>query len=409
MRRRPLNSPAKRAAYLAGELAQPTIEHLTSPTKQLPKKSGGVSISQGNKVAVINLGRPGKQKPPHAPAPAPASTPQPDFHTDLSQMAHSGGGGVRKRAKQYEKWASIMPQLVDAYLALLRETESLHNTANLCLGPGSTCGCHKRVLHLTVIRFTGASGLSPIQSPANRNAALEEAVVNTCRCPGATAPEQLIRAGLFPCSPTNPTLAVDINLLSFFRELFLHIAPNNTALCKTIESFLAFRGYQLELGQRLRIRFGNAYTWYTSLYYSARKRVDDAVSEPEPELPQSISPPTPSPEPTMSPNKSASKPKTGSKRARCESVDDEDDEPQPGPKNPFPEPPPRTQPSAYLRERCPACFEGLERDATQVFDVSVCIDACFTQKIQALFGRNFDPARVHAYSVFIERELARRL
>ncbi|KAF7322194.1 hypothetical protein MKEN_00743900 [Mycena kentingensis (nom. inval.)] len=389
MRRRPLNSPAKRAAYLAGELAQPTIEHLTSPTKQLPKKSGGVSISKGNKVAVINLGRPGKQKPPHAPAPAPASTPQPDFHTDFSQMAHSGGGGVRKRAKQYEKWASIMPQLVDAYLALLRETESLHNTANLCLGPGSTCGCHKRVLHLTVIRL-----------------ALEEVAVNICGCPGAGAAEQLIRAGLFPCSPTNPTLAVDINVLSFFHELFLHIAPNNTALCKTIENFLAFRGYKLELGQRLRIRFGNAYTWYTSLYYEARKRVDATLSLPEPELPDLVAPP-PHPEPSASPNKSPSKPKTGSKRARCESVDDEDDEPPPAPQNPFPEPPPRTEPSAYLRQRCPACFEGLERDATQVFDVSVCIDACFTQKIQALFGRNFDPARVHAYSVFIERELAR--
>ncbi|KAF7314817.1 hypothetical protein MKEN_00956100 [Mycena kentingensis (nom. inval.)] len=368
---RVLNSPEKRAAYLAGQLARPTIEHLTSPTKQLPKKSGGVSVSQGQRVTIINTQRPGKQKPP-PPAPALPPFSQPDFHTDFSQMGGSGGGGVRKRAKQYEKWGTIMPQLVDAYLALLRET--------------------------------GRVAFSLIfVSPANRSLALEEVVVNVCGCPGASAAEQLIRAGLFPCSPTNPTLAVDINILSFFRELFLHIAPNNTALCKTIESFLAFRGYQLEFGQRLRIRFGNAYTWYTSLYYSARKRVDDAVSEPEPELPDFISPPAPSPEPATSP----SKPKTGSKRARCESVDDEGDEPPPAPKNPFPDPPPRTAPSAYLRQRCPACFEGLERDATQVFDVSVCIDACFTQKIQALFGRNFDPARVHAYSVFIERELAR--
>ncbi|KAF7305113.1 hypothetical protein MKEN_01226500 [Mycena kentingensis (nom. inval.)] len=376
---RPLASPSKLAAYRAGVLPQPTIERLKSPSKQIPKRSGTLSVSQGNRVAVLNPQRPRKPrqtKPQGADSPQGVPQPdfpqpdfsQPDFHVDLGQTS---GGGVRKRVKQYEKWHSMLPLLVDAYLALLRETTSLHDLAGLNIGSGPACPCHKRVLQMTVIP-------------------MEEALVRVCGCSGASAPEQLIRAGLFPCSPTNPTLAVDINVLSFFHELFLHIAPNNTALCKTLENFLAFRGYKLELGQRLRIRFGNAYTWYTSMLYATRKRVDDAILPPElePEPSPSAPPVTAAPTPTPA-------------------VEDEDeDAPPPRPSNPFPQPPPRTEPSAYLRSRCPACFEGLKRDPTQAFDVSVCIDACFTQKILALFGRNSDPARIHAYSIFIERELA---
>ncbi|KAF7298309.1 hypothetical protein MKEN_01355400 [Mycena kentingensis (nom. inval.)] len=404
----PLASPSKLAAYRAGVLPQPSIEHLKSPSKQIPKRSGTLSVSQGNHVAVLNPQRPRKPrqtKPQGADSPQSAPQPdfpQPDFHVDLGQAS---GGGVRKRVKQYEKWQSMLPLLVDAYLALLRETMSLHDLAGLNLGSGPACPCHKRVLNLTVIRFTGAFHSFYFGCRANDALAMEEVGVNVCGCAGVSAPEQLICAGLFPCSPTNPTLAVDINVLSLFQEFFLHIAPNNTALCKTLENFLAFRGYKLELGQRLRIRFGNAYTWFMSLVYAARKCVDDAIVPPEPEPePVPSSPPPSASAPAEQANRSG--PKTGSKRARCDDVEDEDDAPSLRPKNPFLKPPPRTEPSAYLRRRCPACFEGLKRDPTQTFDVSVCIDTCFTQKIRALFGCNCDPARIHAYSVFLARELA---
>ncbi|KAF7325179.1 hypothetical protein MKEN_00561900 [Mycena kentingensis (nom. inval.)] len=314
---RPLASPSKLAAYRAGVLPQPSIERLKSPSKQIPRRSGTLSISQGNQVAVLNPQRPRKTKP-KKPDVAGASAGLPP-----ARFPRRFGPNQRRRYR--------CPQTRQA-------TTSLHDVAGLSLASEPACMCYKRALNLTVIRFT----------------AMEEVIVNVCGCAGASAPEQLIKAGLFPCSPTNPTLAVDINVLSLFHELFLHIAPNNSALCKTLENFLAFRGYKLELGEQ--------------------------ASRPGP--------------------------KTGSKRARCDDVEDEDEAPPPRPTNPFPKPPPRTEPSAYLRRRCPACFEGRKRDPTQTFDVSVCIDACFTQKIRALFGRNCDPARIHAYSVFLARELA---
>jgi hypothetical protein len=81
--------------------------------------------------------------------------------------------------------------------------------------------------------------------------AIEEIVIRVCRCPASTAPAILLRAGLFPCSPCHPTLAVDVQLLDFVMELFLNMAPNNTAFCQTLESLLDRRGFKL--AHRVRI------------------------------------------------------------------------------------------------------------------------------------------------------------
>ena len=51
--------------------------------------------------------------------------------------------------------------------------------------------------------------------------------------------------GLFPCSPLVPMLAVDLRVLGFVTRLFVHIPPNNTGWCKTVEEFLDSQGYKL--------------------------------------------------------------------------------------------------------------------------------------------------------------------
>ena len=57
---------------------------------------------------------------------------------------------------------------------------------------------------------------------------------------------QLLECGLFPCAPSEPTLAVDLNVLDFARELFVNAAPNTTAWCDTLEGFLGSRKYKLK-------------------------------------------------------------------------------------------------------------------------------------------------------------------
>jgi len=70
---------------------------------------------------------------------------------------------------------------------------------------------------------------------------IEKVVVCTC----TDVPLQLLARGLFPCSPVLPTLAVDLQMLDFVRELFVNAAPNTTAWCETLEGFLSARKYKL--------------------------------------------------------------------------------------------------------------------------------------------------------------------
>ena len=72
---------------------------------------------------------------------------------------------------------------------------------------------------------------------------LQSIEIEICDCRPAAL--HLLSRGLFPCAPTAPTLAVDLNMLDFVRELFLRIPPNNSAWCDTLESFLGDRRYKL--------------------------------------------------------------------------------------------------------------------------------------------------------------------
>ncbi|KAJ7223017.1 hypothetical protein GGX14DRAFT_352247 [Mycena pura] len=101
---------------------------------------------------------------------------------------------------------------------------------------------------------------------------LEEIMITVCDC--SLAPIILLRAGLFPCTPQLPTLAVDVELLEFVTELFLNLPPNNRALCETLEVFLAARRYKLATRDSLRVRFRNAVQWYSTLLHNTKLQVD---------------------------------------------------------------------------------------------------------------------------------------
>jgi hypothetical protein len=67
--------------------------------------------------------------------------------------------------------------------------------------------------------------------------------IDCCAC--APAPLQLLSRGYFAYAPITPSLAVNLQLLQLVKTLFIHITPNTTAWCKTLEVFLAGRGYHL--------------------------------------------------------------------------------------------------------------------------------------------------------------------
>lgn len=74
---------------------------------------------------------------------------------------------------------------------------------------------------------------------------LESITLIICDCSPAAL--KLLTRGLFPCAPILPSLAVDISLLRFARELFVRLPPNITSLSEAIESFLLGQGYKLDV------------------------------------------------------------------------------------------------------------------------------------------------------------------
>ncbi|KAF8078230.1 hypothetical protein FPV67DRAFT_1403470 [Lyophyllum atratum] len=326
----------------------------------------------------------------------------------------------RKREKQWERWIEeVIPQLIGPYMRLMCATQSMREpipASQPCL-----CGLPGRRLEVMLVRFDS----------------LERIFVTVCNC--APAAVQLVARGFFPSAPLAPTLGVDMKVLDFVASLFVNVAPNNTAWCKTVETFLSKRGYKLTTEDSLRKRFGNALHWYNVLQDESALYVDNllgsmrraqfgiedgikislcetsvASSSRVPDSPTlgstrcTVTPNTPhrpqhprdEEEETPSPTEHHSAeqqgtPAHGSKRRRSGTGEDT------CPSNPFPTPLLRIRPSDYLRSRCPLCFGGIFssiRNESQPHAI-VCIDACFTQK------RNHqarDPPHTHPRTVFVD-------
>ncbi|KAF7353282.1 hypothetical protein MSAN_01516100 [Mycena sanguinolenta] len=268
--------------------------------------------------------------------------------------------------------------------------------------PGrSACACGLTTLcKISVVRFT----------------AISDVEIDVCNC--APAAEQLLDAGLFPSAPRRPTFAADIRVLEFARNLFGRIAPNNTAWTATLESFLRDLGFSLDNEGSMRRMFASSLEWYTHLRNQVKCHFDniiedtrrsylgqdtedrDATPTPTP------TPGTPAPQPVdedSSRDSSSSPPpasrSAGKKRAR---------ETTPPVENPFGDPPPRTRPSEYLRQRCPACFGALVRDGSVKMDIHCCMDACFNQKRDSDSGTT-DPPKFHPESHFIPESISAQM
>ncbi|KAF7310222.1 CxC2 domain-containing protein [Mycena indigotica] len=248
------------ALHRNGQLAVSSFQPLPTINRMntKPIKSSGTIFVTGKQTSAFFPGRAPRQSPTKKLPKRDVPAAEGDF-TPVEY--HIPGAGSRKRAAQYDNWMKMLPDLVPPYLQLMVDTDSLKRVGDIHPGR-ATCACIKRRLQITVIRWIS----------------IEDIELQSCpHCDAFRAPILLLQGGLFPCSPCNPTLAVEIPLLQFFIELGLNVAPNNTAFCKTLENVLAEWGYKMASGERLRIRFGNTTQWFTQLRLLVDKRVNDAL------------------------------------------------------------------------------------------------------------------------------------
>ncbi|KAF7364466.1 hypothetical protein MSAN_01108000 [Mycena sanguinolenta] len=177
---------------------------------------------------------------------------------------------ARKRENQATRWLdTVIPLLIPIYMELVQKNREPPHV-----------GCYfteyaRMHLHWGRVEWEGQG---------EKSKALEEITIRICPC--SLAAPQLLQRGYFACAPLEPTLAIELRLLEFVRRLFLNIAPNNTALANTLETFLDSMGYKLENRDALRRRFGNALDWYISMRHLLDSQIDDMVSISRNALPQ---------------------------------------------------------------------------------------------------------------------------
>ncbi|KAJ7040146.1 hypothetical protein C8F04DRAFT_1254304 [Mycena alexandri] len=386
----------------------PGVQH---HRKKLPRHVAtqpDILLEHGQTLVQPNL--PPLRLPPHAaPPPSPADRAAEERaqefvqDPDITAPTYSPGPDPtkyrRKRADQWARWQTDTIPLILPHLAqVLHVTRSLRLVHDLELPPPrpSDCTCIEFKTHsVVVVRFSK----------------IEDVNLRVCRC--APLSVQLVQGGVFGCAPVAPSLAVDMRVLEFARNLFLHVAPNNTAFSATLE------------GNSLRRRFGNTLMWYTHAYNRLKDKYtrlidNDRVSrslhrttDASPVLvtehaytgvawASAISKGSIGVVLTGHADAGAARSSSSAVfftrhagSAARTTVLFPFTKPHPV-KVPFPEPPPRTRPSEHLRKCCPACFGDLKHNPAEVADL-----------MKKNKSRR-DPPKYHPRSRFVPENIARK-
>ncbi|EMD32924.1 hypothetical protein CERSUDRAFT_57603, partial [Gelatoporia subvermispora B] len=219
-----------------------------------------------------------------------------------------------------------------------------------------------------------------------------------CQC--TPLPHVLITSGMFPTSPSQPRIAVSIDLLEFYFALFERSGDAVTALARAMRNYYTRRGWRVldskgvPILDPFRRPLGFAIQWYDSVRVLIARTLDDAVekarqmiaaregadSSPSPSRPSDMS--TPSQLPHLQPpnllNETATSssdrplPATSSLMTPLSPSSTSHDTRKPGVR----------QCSSFLQRRCPACFGGSNWGRTLAAggDIVVAVDGNFSHR-----------------------------
>ncbi|KAG6374455.1 hypothetical protein JVT61DRAFT_4497 [Boletus reticuloceps] len=288
--------------------------------------------------------------------------------------------------RQSEKWKALIPTLIDPYLQYI--TRTMGKPTPMPTLTLSCCkrGCVPKSVGLVCLYYDHFSTVT----------------VHSCQC--ASLPQVLMHAGLFPTAPSQPRLAVSIELLFFYRALFERSCDAINALASTLNTHYLRRGFrmcgrevcsvlrsqrslstsQLETnlqGQTIQEPFrrslGHAVQWFNILQVEVERQIESILaaargrfSEAQKLLPSSTVPPRPD-DPPHDPVKSPT------------SIPDV-------------HPPAPLSCSTILVQRCPACFGGSTygRSLSAGADIHVATDGNFHHRHRRSAGAGsifYDP------------------
>ncbi|TEB31106.1 hypothetical protein FA13DRAFT_1709947 [Coprinellus micaceus] len=154
-----------------------------------------------------------------------------------------------KRLLEWDRWRELIPRLIPTYMQLLQQSNNLRSISRDIPSP---CTCMRgRSLQVTVYGLNGTRDIS------------------VCSCCPAAA---LLLNGYFPSAPLRPSVAFDIGMLEFARELYLRSSPNRSAFAAALDSYYPIPGVE-----RTRRKLAKACHYYALLLVEAdafaRRRV----------------------------------------------------------------------------------------------------------------------------------------
>jgi CxC1 like cysteine cluster associated with KDZ transposases len=171
-------------------------------------------------------------------------TPDPDLSPDTTIQRRITPDTASYRL--YNAWKSLLPTLVRPLLSYLHQSH-----ARVLPPPSTLDGACKRShctmkTHQMICLYFDRMSFSVLK----RNRQLMELSdynsmsISTCNC--RTLPQLLVANGLFPTAPSQPRIAVAINLLGLYRALFEQSCDTVNAIASALHSFYTERGFYMQ-------------------------------------------------------------------------------------------------------------------------------------------------------------------
>ncbi|KAG1853791.1 hypothetical protein C8R48DRAFT_776949 [Suillus tomentosus] len=168
----------------------------------------------------------------------------------------------------YGNWRKVIPTLVDPQLKYYARTlgQALEKTHDVI----SACGTHSCVQKTTNMLCLFFDRFVTIH-------------VLSCEC--SSLPQVLLHHGLFPTAPSQPRMAVSVELLSFYRALFERSCDAINALASALRTHYSRRGFQVTdsrgdiVHEPFRRGLGHAVQWYDVLQVEIERQADAALQK----------------------------------------------------------------------------------------------------------------------------------
>jgi len=145
----------------------------------------------------------------------------------------------------YSSWSTLIPTLVDVQLKYSARThgkpfQNPHEVISAC-----TLQCTSTPKRTSLICLFFDRKFLRIGSEDLSNESLGFASVDVLSCQCSSLPQVLVYHGLFPTAPSQPRMAVSIELLSLYRALFERSCDSINALASALKTHYSRRGYQM--------------------------------------------------------------------------------------------------------------------------------------------------------------------